>query len=144
MQHEIARMEQLLEELDEQQLEIMGRLEQAEQAKEAMVTESAAIMDDVAATKVEFGKETADLDNELREVGAAAEALRGELPPALVNEYERAWARNGALAVLEFRDGDIVGGLADLSPSELDQIRKAPADQLYWTEDDQQIVVRVP
>ena len=44
--------------------------------------------------------------------------------------------------VIEVRDGVGIGVGADLSPLELDRIMRTPADEVYRTEDTQQIVVR--
>ena len=73
---------------------------------------------------------------------AARRELTERLPAALLEEYEDARRRNGALAVIEVRDGYGIGVAADLSPMELERIRLTPADELYLTEDTAQIVVR--
>ena len=73
---------------------------------------------------------------------AARRELVERLPHALLEEYEEARRLNGALAVIEVRDGYGIGVAADLSPMELERIRLTPADELYLTEDTSQIVVR--
>ena len=119
MQHEIAQMDRRLGELEDDQLAAEERVESARSAQRAMEEESAAIMADVEEHKAQF---LADTD--------------------LVEEYEDAKRRNGVLAVIEVRDGVGVGVGADLSPLELDRIMRTPADEVYRTEDPQQIVVR--
>lgn len=142
MQHEIAQMDQRLSVLENDQLAAEEKLEAAREAQDAMVREGDAIVADVEKTKVQFLEDTAAIDAELREVLAERRALAAALPSDLVEEYERARTRNGALAVLEVRDGNPMGAATDLSPLELESIRLTPADELYWIEDTGQIVVR--
>ena len=142
MQHEIAQMDQRLSVLENDQLAAEEKLEAAREAQDAMVREGDAIVADVEKTKVQFLEDPAAIDAELREVLAERRALAAALPSDLVEEYERARTRNGALAVLEVRDGNPMGAATDLSPLELESIRLTPADELYWTEDTGQIVVR--
>lgn len=142
MQHEIAQMDQRLSVLENDQLAAEEKLEAAREAQDAMVREGDAIVADVEKTKAQFLEDTAAIDAELREVLAERRALAAALPSDLVEEYERARTRNGALAVLEVRDGNPMGAATDLSPLELESIRLTPADELYWIEDTGQIVVR--
>ena len=64
-----------------------------------------------------------------------------QIDAALLEEYEAAREKNGALAVIEVRDGNPMG-FAELSPMELERIRLTPSDELYFAEDTGQIVVR--
>ena len=142
MEHEIAQMEQRIRKLEEDQLSAEEQHEAASHARTAMVTEAKAIAADVEATKAAFAEDIKELDEQLRAVIAQRKELVSALPDDLVAEYERAKKNMGALAVVEVRNGVGMGGAADLSPLELDQIRRTPDDELYWTEDTGQIVVR--
>ena len=124
MEHEIAQMDRRLAKLEEDQVEAED------------------IAADIEALKSQFEADVADSDDELRRVIAARRELAERLPAALLEEYEDARRRNGALAVIEVRDGYGIGVAADLSPMELERIRLTPADELYLTEDTAQIVVR--
>ncbi|QPK82021.1 hypothetical protein G7Y41_04255 [Schaalia sp. ZJ405] len=142
MEHEIAQMDARLTSLENNQLGVEERIEEAKKAKDAMTTEAQAIRDDVEATKKSFAEDTAELDDELRGVIATRRELAAALGEAILGEYEHARSRNGVLAVLEVRDGVGIGMAADLSPLELDELRRTPDDELYWTSDTSQIVVR--
>ncbi len=142
MEHEIARMDQRLSDLEDAELETEERLEAAEGAARAMREEEAAIIRDAESTKAAFAQEISGVDEELRDVLSEREALAARIPGEVLAEYERSRRSNGALAVVEVRDGVPIGAGTDLSPMELDAIRRTPADQLYWTEDMGQIVVR--
>ena len=107
-----------------------------------MKEEAQAIAADIERLKAEFQADVAESDEELRRVIAARRELAERLPHALLEEYEDARRRNGALAVIEVRDGYGIGVAADLSPMELERIRLTPTDELYLTEDTSQIVVR--
>lgn len=142
MEHEIKRMDQRLSDLEDTQLEAMERLEAAESAEQAMKDEGAAIAADVESTKQGFTDEMAGTDAELREVLAQRDELAARIPEDLLSEYERSRSRNGALAVIEVRDGVARGAATELSPAELEDIRRTPADQLCWAEETGQIIVR--
>ena len=140
MEHEIAQMDRRLAKLEDDQVEAEERVEAARAAQEQMKAEAQAIAADIEALKAQF--DVADADDELRRVIATRRELADRLPADLLEEYEDARRRNGALAVIEVRDGNGIGVAADLSPMELERIRLTPADELYLTEDTAQIVVR--
>jgi len=142
MEHEIAQMDRRLAKLEDDQVDAEERIEAARAAQDKMKAEAQAIAADIEALKAQFEADVADSDDELRRVIAARRELADRLPAALLEEYEDARRRNGALAVIEVRDGYGVGVAADLSPMELERIRLTPADELYLTEDTAQIVVR--
>jgi len=142
MEHEIRRMDQRLSDLEDTQLEAMERLETAETAEQAMKDEAAAIASDVEATRAGFTRDMAGVDEELRGVLAERETLAARVPAELMDEYERSRSRNGALAVVEVRDGQVLGAATELSPAELEDVRRTPEDQLCWAEETGQIIVR--
>ena len=142
MEHEIAQMDRRLAKLENDQVDAEERVEAARAAQEKMKEEAQAIAADIERLKAEFQADVAEADDELRSVIAARRALAERLPHALLEEYEEARRRNGALAVIEVRDGYGIGVAADLSPMELERIRLTPHDDLYLTEDTSQIVVR--
>lgn len=142
MQHEIDSMTRRIDVLETQQVEIEERLEAARDAFGAMKHEAEAIVADVEAAKAQFTADMGDVEEEMRTVVAQREELAASLPAALLSEYDYARDRNGALAVIEVRGGVVITPGAELSPMELDALRNAPADELFWTEDTSQIVVR--
>lgn len=142
MQHEIDSMTKRIGVLETQQLEVEERREAARDAFAAMKHEAEAIMADVEAAKAQFAADMGDVEEEMRSVAQERDKLAGELPAALLSEYDYARDRNGALAVIEVRGGVVMTPGAELSPLELDALRKSSADELYWTDDTSQIVVR--
>ena len=141
MQHEIAQMDSRIARLEEEQLAAEERTESARAAREQMNAEAQAIEADIEATKARFLEEVAQLDDELRGVIAQRRERASQIDPELLDEYESARSKNGALAVIEVRDGNPMG-FAELSPMELERIRLTPADELYFAEETGQIVVR--
>lgn len=142
MEHEIAQMDRRLAKLEDDQIDAEERVEAARTAQEKMKAEARAITDDIERLKAQFQADVAETDEELRHVIASRRELVDRLPGALLEEYEEARRLNGALAVIEVRDGYGIGVAADLSPMELESIRLTPADELYLTEETAQIVVR--
>ena len=55
-----------------------------------------------------------------------------QIDAALLEEYEAARKRHGALAVIEVRDGNPMG-FAELSPLELERILLTPLENPYYS-----------
>ncbi|MCD4549343.1 MULTISPECIES: zinc ribbon domain-containing protein [unclassified Schaalia] len=142
MQHEIAQMVQRLSDLENQQLNAEERLEETRNTIEQIKERIAAITADIEDVKARFLEDVATSDTELRAVIARRREVAEKLGETVLAEYERARTRHGAFAVIEVRDGVVQGAGADISPAELDTIRRTPADHMYWTEDTGQIVIR--
>ena len=141
MQPEIAQMDERIKRLEEDQLSAEERTDAARNAQTQMNAEAEAIEADIESTKARFLEEIAELDDELRSVIAQRRERAAQIDAALLEEYEAARDKNGALAVIEVRDGNAMG-FAELSPMELERIRLTPSDELYFAEDTGQIVVR--
>lgn len=142
MEHEIAQMDARLSKLEEDQLSVEEQREAAVKAREAMLAEVEAMKSDVESHKAAFAADVAESDEELRSVIKKRRALAESLPADLLAEYESVRRLNGALAVIEVRNGVGIGSAADLSPLELETIRRTPVDELYRAEDTGAIVVR--
>ena len=142
MQHEIAQMDTRLAKLEADGLEAEEKIEVAQAAIESMKTQVQGIAADVEKTKAQFLADIAATDDELRGVIARRKEIVEALPADLVAEYDIARAKNGALAVVEIKDGIVKGLGNDFAPAELEAIRLTPADEIYWAEDTGQIVVR--
>ena len=142
LQHEIERMDARLSDLDDAQLDAEERLEAAEAAETAMRQEEEALRADSLSAAQTFTTETAEVDEDLVSTRARRDALAERIPADLLAEYDRSRTRNGVLAVVEVRSGFPVGGGADFSPAELSTIAALEADEVYWAEETDQIVVR--
>lgn len=142
MQHEIDQMTKRIGALETEQIDVEERLEAARSAMDAMRKEGEAILADVEAAKAKFAEDMGDVEEEMRAVATQREELVASFPAGLLAEYDYARDRNGALAIIEVRGGVVVSAGAELSPLEMDALRNAPVNELYWTEDTYQIVVR--
>ncbi|ENO17618.1 hypothetical protein HMPREF9004_1528 [Schaalia cardiffensis F0333] len=142
MEHEIAQMQTRLSRLEDDQLSVEEQRENAQKARESMLSEIEGMKASIEQTKAEFMAEVAEADDELRAVIAKRRELAASIAKDLLDEYERVRALNGALAVLEVRNGVGIGMAAEISPLERETIRTTPADEVYWAEDTGAIVVR--
>lgn len=142
MEHEIAQMQTRLSRLEDDQLSVEEQRENAQKARESMLSEIEGMKASIEQTKAEFMAEVAEADDELRTVIAKRRELAASIAKDLLDEYERVRALNGALAVLEVRNGVGIGMAAEISPLERETIRTTPADEVYWAEDTGAIVVR--
>lgn len=141
MQHELASLERRISTLEDEELEVM---EQLEEAQAALAELTAAIEELDARLGVLTGsrdEKGAALDAEIAQVGAGREAIVAEIPADLLALYEKLRSRGG-VAVSELRARQCGGCQLSLDPSELAEIRATTPDTVVRHEECQRILVR--
>jgi hypothetical protein len=86
--------------------------------------------------------EEASIDDELGRVATSRAALVVGVPPALVTQYERIRARAGGVGVARLDGHRCTGCHLELPNREVDELRRAPADQVVLHEECGRILVR--
>lgn len=144
MQHELESLERRISSLEDDELEVMERLEeaQAELAKlEGMVAEADEQIGALSATRDE---KLAALDEQLADVaGRRVPAVDG-LPADLLALYDRLREQKGGLGAAALRARECGGCRLTLDSAELGRIRALPADEVVRCEECQRILVRTP
>ena len=141
MQHELASLERRISTLEDEELEVM---EQLEEAQGALAELTAAIEELDARLGVLTGsrdEKGAVLDAEIARVGAGRDVIVAEIPADLLALYEKLRARGG-VAVSELRARQCGGCQLSLDPSELAEIRATTPDTVVRHEECQRILVR--
>lgn len=141
MQHELASLERRISTLEDEELEVM---EQLEEAQGALAELTAAIEELDARLGVLTGsrdEKGAVLDAEIARVGAGRDAIVAEIPADLLALYEKLRSRGG-VAVSELRARQCGGCQLSLDPSELAEIRATTPDTVVRHEECQRILVR--
>jgi predicted nucleic acid-binding Zn-ribbon protein len=141
MQHELVSLERRISTLEDAELEVMERLEEAQQLLDGLGIRA----DDLDARLAELvaarDDKQAAVDASLAEVvGARGPAVDG-MPDDLMTLYERLREQKGVGAAL-LRARQCGGCQLTLDASEISRIKAAPADEVIRCEECQRILVR--
>ncbi|GAA2918304.1 putative nucleic acid-binding Zn-ribbon protein [Microbacterium keratanolyticum] len=140
LEHELASLARRQRELEDAELEVMARVEDAE----AAVAAQQALIDVTTAEGAQLSTEAkahiAAAEKEHGELARDRAALTAELPPALLSDYERRATRTAGAALL--RAGMCEGCRIVLSGIDLNRIRQQAADDIVSCPECNAILVR--
>lgn len=142
IQHELNQMAVRREKLETQILEVMSRLEKATADLDAIKTQVQALASDAQAARDEYTAAMGEVDKELQEKQARRRELAGELDDELLGEYEHCQQRSG-LGVVAAQGRQLVGMQNALSEYEWHQINTMAADEVYYSEDMECLIVKL-
>ncbi len=142
LQHELDSLARRQGELEDVELEIMERVEGAL----AAVRQLHAQRDSLAAERAEKADAVAallaDLDDERSIVTGERAAIAAGIPEDLLSLYERIRADQAGLGAAHLHRGRCSGCRLELSPSEIEQVRSAPANEVVRCDQCRRILVR--
>jgi uncharacterized protein len=144
MQGELASLERRIGTLEDEELEVMARLEDAEKDLSAATQELAATDDQLSALGASRDEKTSDLERSLADVEAERGPAVALIPADLVALYDRLRASKGGVGVGALHRRECGGCRLTLDASELAEVRAAPADEVLRHEECQRILVRTP
>ena len=141
MQHELVSLERRISTLEDAELEVMEKLEEAQQVLDGLGIRA----DDIDARLAELvaarDEKRVAIDRSLDEVTAARGPATEGIPDDLLALYERLREQKGIGAAL-LRSRQCGGCNMTLDASELSRIKAAPADEVIRCEECQRILVR--
>ncbi|WP_395694983.1 zinc ribbon domain-containing protein [Nocardioides sp.] len=144
MQHELESLERRIASLEDDEIEVMERLEeaQAELTKlQGMVAEAEEQLAGLTATRDE---KLAALDEDLGTVAAGRGPVVEGLPADLLALYDRLREQKGGVGAAELRARECGGCRLTLDQAELNRIRGLAPDEVVRCEECQRILVRTP
>ena len=142
MQHELASLDRRISTLEDEELEVMEELEEAQvrlAQLHVQVTEHDERLDVLV---VQRDKRLAEIDDELGRLTGERGPLVADVPEDLLALYERLRESKGGVGAAELRARQCGGCRLTLDAAELAQIRSAPEDQVIRCEECQRILVR--
>lgn len=141
MQHELATLDRRISVLEDEELEVMEQLEEAQAAVTRLEAELAEITEKLAVAVDSVDVETSKIDGELAAVAEErAPALEG-IPDDLLALYSRLSEKMGVGAA-ELRARRCGGCNLQLDPAEISRIRGLAADEVVRCEECSRILVR--
>jgi len=144
LQHELESLARRQGELEDIELEIMERLEAAQQAHAALRVQRDTLAAEIAEAITARDNALADLSDEEKIALAARAAASTGLPTDVLGLYDKLRADNGGIGAAALHRGRCEGCRIELTPVDLGRIREALADEVIRCEECRRILVRTP
>ena len=142
LQDEAGALLRRISAVEDQLLVVMEDLEPVAAEVEGLDAALAAARARAAGLREVLATEEQAVDDELARVAAARTALAGDVPPDLLARYERIRARAGGIGIARLDGHRCTGCHLELPNREVDELRRAPADQVVLHEECGRILVR--
>ncbi|MBM6399320.1 zinc ribbon domain-containing protein [Phycicoccus sonneratiae] len=143
LQHELESLARRQGELEEVELEVMERAEDAEHDVAELERGMAELRERIAGLEADRDAGLARLEGEERDVAAPRDGLVAEVGEDLVALYERIRASSGTGAAA-LRQRRCEGCRLELNPVEIQRLRSADEDEVLRCEECNRILVRTP
>jgi predicted nucleic acid-binding Zn-ribbon protein len=142
MQHELASLERRISSLEDDEIEVMERIEEAQTSLDALTTQIAEADERLAALAATRDEKLASMDAELKQVTADRGPAVDGLPEDLLALYDKLRAQKGGVGAAELRQRRCTGCQLGIDNAEIAVIKAAPSDQVIRCEECQRILVR--
>ena len=142
IQHELTSLARRQSELEDIELEVMERAEDAESAATQLEAQQQALAADLAAAVAARDEALAGLDAEERQVSAPRADTVAGVGEDLVALYDRIRAQSGGLAAAPLRQRRCGGCQLELNTVDINRIKAAPEDEVVRCEECGRILVR--
>lgn len=144
MQHELETLERRISVLEDEELEVMEQLEEAQTRLTALQQQVVEIDEKLRVVLESRDKQTSEINAELTAVAARRDPIAAELPDDLLALYERLRASKNGTGAAALRARQCGGCMLTLDPAELARVRALPEDEVVRCEECQRILVRTP
>lgn len=144
MQHELESLERRIASLEDEELEVMARLEDAQRDLDGLVVQVAEADQRLAELAAARDERLAEIDAELTSLLAERGPVVEVVPADLLALYDRLREQKGGVGAAELRQRRCTGCQLGIDNAELAVIKVAPADEVIRCEECQRILVRTP
>ena len=142
MQHELVSLERRITSLEDEELEVMERLEEAQRALDSLLAQLRAADERLVALGEARDQQVLEIEEELAKVKSERDPAAAEIPAELLALYDRLRENKGGVGAAPLRARQCGGCRLSLDNAELAVIRKAPSDEVIRCEECQRILVR--
>lgn len=142
IQHELESLARRQSELEDVELEVMERAEDAESAATQLTAERETLAAQIDEATAERDQALRELDAETTRVGAPRADIVAGVGDDLVALYEKIRAHSGGLGAAPLRQRRCGGCQLELNNVEVNRIKAAPADEVLRCEECRRILVR--
>lgn len=142
MTHELESLERRIATLEDEELEVMARLEDAQRELDSLRAQVAAADERLAALQATLDEKGGELDAQLVDVEAQRGPSVEGLPADLLALYDKLRAAKGGIGAAELRQRRCNGCQLGLDNAELSRIKALPVDEVVRCEECSRILVR--
>ena len=142
MQQEMVSLERRITSLEDDEIEVMERLEEAQVALDKLAGELTDTDAQIAEATASRDKKVGEIDQELAEVEARRVPVVAEIPADLLALYDRLRESKGGVGAALLRARSCGGCMLDLDHAELAAIRAAAPDDVMRCDNCSRILVR--
>ena len=142
MTHELESLERRISDLEDIELDVMERLEEAQSALDSATTSIAEAETRLAALEAARDEKSSALREELAGAAAERSLTIQDMPEELMALYERIRTQKGGVGAAELRARQCGGCRLSLNAADLAVIAKAPPDEVVRCEECNRILVR--
>ena len=142
MQHELVSLERRITSLEDEELEVMERLEEAQQALDSLLEQLRAADERLVSLGEARDRQVLEIEEELTKVKADRDPAAADIPAEMLALYDRLRQSKGGVGAAALRARQCGGCRLSLDNAELAVIRKAPSDEVIRCEECQRILVR--
>ncbi len=144
LQHELESLARRQSELEDVELEVMERLEEAQGRQSTLLAERDQIVTDLAAAVDARDAALAALAEEEAAAQAARAAAAQLVAADLMTLYDKLRADNAGIGAAALHRGRCEGCRIELTPVDIERIRGAAPDEVLRCEECRRILVRTP
>ncbi|MGC4111537.1 MAG: C4-type zinc ribbon domain-containing protein [Nocardioides sp.] len=142
MQQEMVSLERRITSLEDDEIEVMERLEEAQNGLDRLEAELADTDQKIAVATSSRDASQVEIDRELADLDTQRGPVVGDLPDDLVGLYDRLREGKGGVGAALLRARRCGGCMLDLDNAELATIRAAADDDVIRCEECSRILVR--
>ena len=144
MQHELQSLERRIASLEDDELEVMARVEDAQRELDSLTAQVRAADERLATLATARDEKQAEIDAELSKATAErATAVEG-MPEDLMALYEKLRAQKGGVGAAALHQRRCTGCQLGIDTAELAVIKRAPSNEVIRCEECSRILVRTP
>ena len=142
MQSELVSLERRISELEDIELEVMEKLEEAQGDLDGFTRQLAEYDEKIAAATAARDKAAAEIEQQLAETAGKRQQTADGMPEDLMTLYTRLREQKGGVGAAALRARSCGGCSLQLNSSELADIAKTPSDEVLRCEECNRILVR--
>lgn len=142
LQHEMVSLERRISSLEDDELEVMATLEDAQRTLDSVTAQIAAVDERLTQLQAVCAEKRAEAQTQVAELDRQRASLVADLPGDLLALYQKLRENHGGVGASELRQGRCGGCQLNIDVAELDVIRKTPADDVVRCEECSRILVR--
>ncbi len=139
---ELESLNRRISDLEDVEIEVMERLEEAQQAHERYTADLDELEVEIATVEAAYAKKTADLESQFAALKTERSTTAEGMPEDLMAVYEKLRTQKGGVGAAALRRRECGGCRLTLNASDLGIIAKKPSDEVVRCEECNRILVR--